>query len=182
MTPSPSPSTVAPIECLVDASSLPQGWYEDIPPHPYDLPGRVLPGRALEGISVQFRSEEFDGLARHEILRYRNEQQAEEEFQRQQVSKFFNAGRVTPWETPETVSLEDLAADQYRLSCANIEAAGQFRLCTSMAQYGNHLSTFTTWMSPDYMTYEDLKGILWAIDQRMAQCLGQPLSSSSNED
>jgi hypothetical protein len=173
--PTPTPPAVPIHDCLVDVSVFPQGWSADFSPHQYDLPGRVLPGRAQEGVSIQLRSKGFGALAHHDVLRYQNKQRAADEYHRQQPGVFFSAGRLTPWEAPEALSYESPIADQFRLACADIEVAGRFRLCTAQGQYDEHLSTFSTWVSPDYMTYANLERVLKAIDERMAHCVGRPI-------
>jgi hypothetical protein len=163
---------------VVEASAFPEGWDLELPPHPYDLPGRVLPGNAQEGISVSLRREGSSARANHRLLRYQSEQQAAKEYRRQQAGEFFSAGRLTPWEIPAGLSYNSPLANQYRLACADITAAHQFRVCIAMGQYGNYLSVFSTWVSPEFMTYADLERLLRGIDERMTHCLGKSLPTA----
>ena len=159
--------------CLVDLSDFPSGWSIPNGPGPFRSPDQILPGRALAGVSTSFGHGESNAIARHAVLAYKTERQAAREFNRQQPETYFSAGRLTPWETPAGISYVSPVADQFRLSCAEIDGHAQvFNHCIAMGQYGTHLSTFATWVSPDYMTYADLEHILAAIDERMAACSG----------
>lgn len=166
--------------CLVDLSDFPLGWSLPNGPGSFRSPDQILPGRALAGVSASFGHGESNAIARHAVLAYKTERQAAREFNRQQPETYFSASRLTPWETPAGFSYVSPVADQFRLSCAEIDGHAQvFNLCIAMGQYGTHLSTFATWISPDYMTYGDLERILKVIDNRMTNCIAAPSTELS---
>lgn len=166
-------------KCLVDLSDFPPGWSLGFGPDWYSVPGQILPGRARAGVSVDFSHGESSAVARHEILAYKTERRAADEFNRQQPATYFSASRLTPWQTPDGFSYASPVADQFRLACAEIDGHDQvFHLCIAMGQYGAHLSTFATWTSPDYMTYANLEQLLTAIDERMLNCAGMLVTNA----
>jgi len=159
-------------DLIVDVSFLPDGWYVDFPPQPCPKPGREE-----ASLCVQFRRKGFEALAQHELARFPNKRKAASEWQRGEG--FFSAGRLTPWETPTELPYKSFVADQFQFACADIKAASQFRLCQAKGQYGEYISMFSTWVAPEYMTFQDVEGILKAIDERMAKGLGKPLPGNS---
>ena len=50
--------------------------------------------------------------------------------------------------------------------------------CSMVARYEEYVVVFTTQMAPSLMTFGHLEPALWAIDERMAACLGQTQSSA----
>jgi len=44
-----------------------------------------------------------------------------------------------------------------------------------IGQYDEYFVIFNTYMSPDFMTYEDLERVLRAIDERMAHYLAEDI-------
>ncbi|RMH33046.1 MAG: hypothetical protein D6694_15785 [Gammaproteobacteria bacterium] len=157
--------------CLLNVTDLPVGWQIASAPGPYDLPERILPGRALAGVRVTFLYPEFGARAFHELLLYNDPEQAAREFARQQPGVFYRSGRITPWEEPDIV-YTNRSADRFRLACADFETGGKYnRICAALAQYDRFLSAFDTWISPEYMTHEQLIQALQAIDRQMTQCV-----------
>lgn len=160
-------------KCLLRLQDLPQGWYQ-LPAMPYDLPGRILPGRAEEAVAAEFAVRNKDTKLHQDVLLYSSEKGARNQFAREET--FPLGGIIAPWETPVQVNLSTLTSDQYKLACADMEVAGVFRVCQFVARYDTHLVIFSTWMSPDYMSYTDLETTLLAINQQMTACI-HPIKS-----
>lgn len=164
-------------ECLVDLSDLPRGWLPSFGPGLISTPDKILPGRPKAQAAVGFSHSNSNAVVNHQILSYADAKQAERRYQQQ--SPFFSSGTLTPWTKPEELHNASLAADQFQLACAKIDGGSDqetIELCIAHARYGDVLSTFSTWVSPDYMTYADLEHILAAIDEHMASCAGMPVA------
>lgn len=158
--------------CFVDTSAFPQSWTITSGPDTRGFPDQVLPGRAMNGGSVSFFHPLSGARAHHDVLLYSNEKKSLKEYERQQPGFFFSSGRLSPWETPK-IDYGGGIADEYRLACADFEGIDenqQYRYCSIMGRYGQFLSQFSTWMSPDYMSEAELVHVLKAIDERMTTC------------
>jgi len=155
-------------DLMVDVSAFPQGWDVEFgPSHP--PPGKHLRGED-EGLYVQFDARGFDAGAMHVVCRYKNDLQATGSFY---VDNEFpkRDSVVTPWAVPEEWSYTSPVADRFKFACAELETLRRFRNCTAVAQYDEYISIFSTNVSPEYMTLEDLERVLRAIDERMTQHL-----------
>jgi hypothetical protein len=152
---------LTPEQLLVDISAFPVGWYVDIPPHVTDNEIGQLDDRW-----VTFSRRPLGPSATQEVYCYRREKEAAAEYTLQMHEQFFNAERLTPWESPVQLPYVSRVAGQFRLACANFRdyPSGQFTLCVAMAQYNECLSIFGTQVSPEYMTFENLENVLVAID------------------
>jgi len=159
---------LTPEQLLVDISAFPVGWYVDVPPYVSDNEIGQLDDRW-----VTFRWRPLGPLATQEVYCYRREKRATVEYERQMREQFFNAERLTPWESPTQPPYVSRVADQFRLACANFRdyPSGQFTLCVAMAQYNECLSIFGTQVSPEYMTFENLEKVLVAIDSQAETAL-----------
>jgi len=155
-------------DLMVDVSTFPQGWYiESGPSHPPQ--GKYLRGET-ESLFLQFIG--LEGGATHVVCRYNNDLQATVSFY---VDNEFlkREAVVTPWSIPHGWSYESQVADRFKFACAELVILSRFRNCTAVAQYDEYVSVFSTRMSPEYMTLEDLESILDAIDERMALYLAE---------
>jgi hypothetical protein len=155
-------------DLLVDVSAFPQGWYiESGPSHPPQ--GKYLRGET-ESLFLQFIG--LEGDAMHIVCRYDNDLQAtisfhvDDEFAKREAV-------VTPWAIPQGWSYESQVADRFKFACAELVILSRFRNCTAVAQYDEYISIFSTHMSSEYMTLEDLQNILKAIDENMALYLAE---------
>lgn len=162
-------------DLLVDLSVFPPGWYVDIPAEsPVDRWGSV------DGVEIQFRADNpVSIVAIHTIHRYRSERDASKWYDRLQ-SSWFNDNSIlslTPWTTPDQLPYQSLLANKSRFACHDSNVGGRATICQFMGQYGEYIVIFHTVMTPDdmqpqsYMTFTDLRRILEAIDERMAQHL-----------
>lgn len=155
---------VEPSALLIDTSVFPEGWH--LWRGPQAIPEREQGER--ESYYVTFR---YEGLepgvvgARHEALRYRNELEAADSFSKH---GFLNRHVITPWAVPDEWSYESPVADRSKFACAEIDILGSYWRCEAVGQYDEFISVLYTLLSPQYMTLEDLEGILVAIDERMA--------------
>ena len=163
-------------DLMVDVSVFPQGWYVFF--GPVTIPERARRGER-ESLYVVFYPEGFEsGIdgAHHEVYRYRNETDAAIAFYSDFLGNEFPNLRdamITPWAVPEEWSYESSTADRFKFACAELDILRRFRDCTAVAQYEEYISVFSTDVSPEYMTLEDLGGILKAIDERMALYLAE---------
>jgi hypothetical protein len=115
------------------------------------------------------------GGAYEKIYRMASMAVATREFERQIEVWFPTRGYWSSWERPAEVAYESSVADRFRVACAHDTARSNLaQKCHFIGQYEEYLVWFSTDMSPDYMTYEDLEHVLQAIDERMAQYLGDP--------
>ncbi len=160
-------------ECLIDVSVFPDGWTVASEPQPYDSPDRVLPGRAKGGVMAEFHQSEYNARAFQEVFLYANENKAAKEFVRQQPSYFSSAGRLSEWTDQRIISDGDIANER-RFACAYFEGSTNnqpIHYCPMMARYGPFLTMFSTWQSPEYMSFEEMIRIVKAIDEDMGLCM-----------
>ncbi|MBI3958219.1 MAG: hypothetical protein HY328_05370 [Chloroflexi bacterium] len=156
--------------CLLEVSDLPADWQVATGPMPSDMPGHVLPGRALGGVNISLFHPLFGANASQTILLYSSSAKAAREFERQQPGIFSTSNLIVPWQEPN-IGYTGGSADAFRLACAERDSGNRYRVCSSLAQYDRFLSEFFTWVSPKYMTDEDLFQVLQAIDRDMTQCI-----------
>lgn len=147
---------------LLDESVFPPGATAGPVMETADHHGAV--GRLMRTIYVGM------GVAVHEVYRYSSEQRAAREFDRQ-IPIWFPRGETwTSWVVPAELPYQSPVASRFYLACASHES---IRMCGVIAQYDEYFIRFSTHMSPDFMTYADLEGVLKAIDDRMASYLGK---------
>jgi hypothetical protein len=170
------------LDLMLDVSPFPEAWERCV--GPIQQPEHVRPERgARESWFVGFcpsRSERFEqGIdgAEHDVFRYGDPLEAATVFYGTFLREdFSNRYTTSPWSVPEGWSYESDAADGFRFACAEIESLDLRRrvmTCLTIAQYGEYVSSFSTTLEPEYMTLEQLKRVLVAIDERMAQQLGK---------
>lgn len=167
-------------ELFIDISAFPSGWEADPAGPQVDTGQAPLGGGPM---SIQRREFFFyaEGtvkgksvLAREKIYRMASVKVAAQEFERQMTLWFPKGEYWTPWNRPTELVFESSIADQSHVSCAYDTAPPVFiEECNFLGQYEEYLVWFSTDMSPDYMTYEDLGHVLQAIDERMVQYLGR---------
>ncbi len=107
------------------------------------------------------------------ILWYRNTDLAERRYAAERQRFFFDSSNlISPWQTPEVLDYHSATADEFQLACAKIKCHscldGEFTACGAIARYGAFVSMFNVWMSPEYMTHDQLETMLRTIDERMA--------------
>jgi hypothetical protein len=163
----PSPTPVKLESLLVELSSFPSDWevYFSVRADPYV---------AVDNIYVSFRATDGSDLAHHAVYLYPDESSARQAWWSE--SRGFSSGRLTPWETPAELPYQSPVADQFRFFCADIDGgpfgvSGVYTLCLAIARYGRYLSDFSTFLSPEHMTWTDIERILQEIDRRMAERL-----------
>lgn len=167
-------------ELFIDASAFPSGWKAD-PAGPQVDTGQAPLGGGPMSIQQRVLFFYAEGTVKgksigayEQIYRVASIKIATKEFERQ-VTVWFPRGKYwTPWERPTEVIFESSIADQFHIACAYDTAPPVFiEECSFLGQYEEYLVWFSTDMSPDYMTYEDLEHVLQAIDERMAHYLGK---------
>ena len=160
--------------CALDASDFPPGW-RHIRSKTYDITSRGIPGNGLGGIYAVFGPHGPDpGIpAGHGILAYTTPERAQSTFGRRFPDLFYDAGRLTPWVKPD-VAQADLSADAFRVGCAYYRTHDtdiSRKSCHFLARYGRFLTIFETWVSPEYMSEEEMVQVLQAADEHMLQCV-----------
>lgn len=161
------PPRACPIESLV---------LDEAPFPPGAMAGRILsplPRASWEsaGRSINLRK---GGGAIHDVYRYKTAGRAAQEFERRKRLVFTIDRWSGPWEVPDTLTYHSPIADQYYVACG---VDGGIYMCIMIAQYEEYYVLFVAHMSPDAMTFDALERVLRAIDERMARCLGKPLST-----
>lgn len=160
--------------CSLVESDFPTRW-RHLRSETYDIPALGLPGNALGGIKAVFGPLGPDpGIpAGHGILAYTTPERAATVFGRRFSGLFYDASRLTPWVKPDVVAA-NLSADAFHVGCAYFErydADVSRKNCHFLARYGRFLTTFTTRVSPEYMSVEEMAQVLGALDERMLQCV-----------
>lgn len=162
-------------QLLIDESPFPEGWEAsdpdtDSPPLAPWTSGR----REIEYVSRSFHdSSDPSGAAGMTIQRFKHTRDAANEYEHEKNVTFRvrDEEAQTPWETPAGISFESDEADQYLYGCT--EVFGQAR-CAYVAQYGVYVVSFDVSLyDTNVVTYTDLLPIFLAIDERMAQHLGE---------
>lgn len=179
--PQPSPLALADQlnHCLIRVDALPPGpapglgWMKLNGPERYDPEPKVLPGRAVAGQAIHFGNIPSRAIAMHLVLLYPSEAKAAADYVRGAADDFYDAERLTPWQAPSLPGYQNQGATESRLACAEIKVADRFTGCTIRARYGRYLSSFFTWLGPEYMSLEDLARVLKAVDERMSACSAQ---------
>lgn len=159
-------------ECSLEERDFPSGW-QHMESSTYDITREGIPGNGLGGISAVFgpHNRQRGIPASHGVLAYRTPEKAADVFFRFRL--FYDAGRLTPWVSPD-VAEAGLSADSFRSGCAyfrSYDADTSTKRCLFLAQYGRFLTTFGTWVSPKYMSEEEMVQVLGALDLRMLQCV-----------
>jgi hypothetical protein len=168
---------------LLDASPFPKDWALCIGPWP---PSDAVAGERGESHSlyVQFC---YDGQncrnfgAAQGLFRYKDEAAARAAFEREfSLREFPDLGTsmLTGWIVPDGWTYQSKIAGDLRFACARLHmgAVGppEWR-CTSVARYGEYISTLNSVLSPECMSLGDLVRVLEAIDETMASQLADPL-------
>jgi len=168
-------------ELFIDVSAFPSGWKAD-PAGPHIDTGRAPLGGGPETIQRWVLFFHAEGIVKgksvgayEQIYRMANVKVAAKEFERRLTAWFPTGEYWTPWERPGDVEYQSPVADRFYLACASYGATPETRIqtCDMVGQYEEYLVWFSTDMSPDFMTYEDLERVLQAIDERMVHYLAE---------
>jgi hypothetical protein len=160
-------------ELLTDASVFGLGWYrafdaEPVPKREYGERESLYVGFAHEGLQP------YTLGASHTVYRYRNELDCAILYTLEFSGKAFpDHIMMRGWGMPEEWSYQSAVADRFRFACGELDSVAPKWTCKAVAQYDEYISVFSTELSPDYMTLEDVERILVAIDERMALHLGK---------
>jgi hypothetical protein len=158
---------VATEDLLIDVSTFPRGWYnpfdaEPIPEREYGEQESLYVGFAHEGLPP------YTVGASHTVYRYRNELDAAILYTLEFSEKrFANHYMITPWAVPEGWSHESTVAQRFKFACGEVDSVPPESVCEGVAQYDEYISVFTAELSGQYMTLEQMRSILVAIDERM---------------
>ena len=161
------PVDTSPQECdpdlqslLIDDSTFPVNWSR----------GELRESDEYRFGSIEHCSSSFytaNGFAFQDVHEFQFEDEAIDGYRHLKDIRFsMNPKYDTPWEVPSVPSLNNLFADDYYLACSN---RGEISICRILAHYDTVVMNFSTHMSPDFMTYDDLDRIVKAIDQKMLQ-------------
>lgn len=162
-------------QLLIDASAFPPGWYRafdagPIPKREYGERESLYVGFAHEGLQP------YTLGASHTLYRYRNELDAAIVYTLLFSGKGFpDHIMITGWVIPEEWLYQSAVADRFRFACGELDSVAPKWTCKAVAQYDEYISVFSTELSPDYMTHEDLERILVTIDERMGLHLGKEM-------
>ncbi len=110
-------------------------------------------------------------IANHSVHRHSSADWAAKRFLREREREFVTSGhQYGPWEVPDALTYRSPIADQYYVACE--VRTGTYSMCKMIAQYEEYYVYFKTDM---VLTFQELEGVLRAIDERMAECLDKPL-------
>ena len=158
--------------CLLDLSELPSGWEVSEGPRASSILDSPYLDPALGGIALRFVHSGQDTSARafQHLLLFRTRSQATYTFKKAPV--FERDGMIVPWQESDIADTA-LAADEFFLACAEVRSnsGGQYKDCTSAARYDRFFTSFSSMISPAYMSEEEYVQVLHAIDRRMLMCV-----------
>jgi len=149
-------------ELLIDDTLFPQGWNAS------SEGPQVSPSAPFGGIrSIDRTMLSFDNTlvgATEQIERFRNSQEASNEFVNNRDFLFREIPTVGPYLVPEELPYQSSVADRYYFACTR-----PFPLlgCMYFAQYGPYIIQFHIGWDLDSMSANDLEKILNAIDENM---------------
>ena len=158
--------------CLLDLSELPGGWEIGEGPRASSILENPYIDPALGGQVIRFVHSGRDTSARafQHLLLFRSRSQATHTFKNAPVYERY--GMVVPWQESD-ISGTVLAADEFFLACAEVrsDSGVEYRDCTSAARYDRFFTSFSSLISPEYMSEEEYVQVLQAINRRMLQCV-----------
>lgn len=161
---------------LIDESPFPEGWEASDPDTDFPPLAPWTSGRKeVEYIDrTYYTPSERGGQAFIRIQRFGNSRAAAEEYAHKAAVAFRETEWNTPWTVPVELAFESAVADQYRYACSWVGAGELARPeCAYVAQYRVYaLEFYIGFYDTSVITYTDLLPILQAIDEQMAQHLG----------
>ncbi|MBC7264520.1 MAG: hypothetical protein H5T64_09245 [Chloroflexi bacterium] len=161
-------------DLMVDATPFPPDWRVVRGPEPQ--PERSSLDWGDENLSVGLQPTGDRGFASHYVFKFRNEAAAMYgHFWILRQGVLFPSHRES--KIPAEWTYRSPIADDWRFACVDY-GQGKRMWCAAMARYDEYISVLNTTVSSEYMTLKDLEGILRAIDERMAQCLGKLLPTA----
>ncbi len=166
LTPTLPPRSFAIDQLLLNVSVFPPGWMESAegPSRPASAP---LGGEtSIERIRLSFYVDY--GGASEEIHRYSSKEEANRKYEAWSEFLFAQREYQAPWAVPPELPYTNSTADRSHFACTE---SGGNHSCQFLGQYEEYILIFNTFVSTDFMTYTDLKRILEAIDERMADYL-----------
>jgi hypothetical protein len=158
------PKHDCPITALVlDASVFPPGSNAHYINSPLPRAAWASAGRTIDTPG---------GVANHDVYQLPNPEQAAERYAKRMGPVYALRGGE-PWTTPLELTYRSTFADQY---CVRCRKEWDQPLCVMQAQYEEYYVLVTAHMSDGGLTYADLEKVLRAVDEKMAACLGKPLT------
>jgi hypothetical protein len=139
---------------LIGEEALPSEWYRANGPPRFD--DEFGTGN-IDNCAICFYASNSVGC--EEVFRYNTEELASDDYAR--LEDYFSYGNSTP-----LVSHDEIVADEYRIVCGR---PMDTPMCNLVARYGTYVVEFNIHRSPDYMTDEDLRQAILAIDEKMTQ-------------
>jgi len=158
--------------CLIDVSELPDGWKVSESRRtassldsPYiDSP---LGGTMIEFVHV---GQNTSVPAVQHLSLFKTRSQAIAAFRKSPV--FTRIQTTGPWKEFD-ISDTALAADNFFLACveSRSDSGVEYKDCTSTARYDRVFTSFSSLISSEYMSVEEMIQVLQAIDRNILQCI-----------
>lgn len=162
------PIDTSPQECdpaleslMIDDSAFPADW----------VTGESYESDEHRYLSIEQCSRSFyivNGLARQELHQYANETDAIGGYQQRLADNFSSVD--AEGNIPLGIQFESTADD----SISECYFSGTLCICEVLARYNTIIMIFSTHMSPDFMTDDDLFRVLQAIDDKLTQSKNAP--------
>jgi hypothetical protein len=106
------------------------------------------------------------------VGRYSSVKRAERKFT-ENLDYYFKGDKFEgPWETPVDLSFESPLANNYHVACGIM---GDEYQCRMIGQYEEYYTFFFAYISNSGISLETFQSLLIRIDDRMKQCVQEPL-------
>jgi hypothetical protein len=105
------------------------------------------------------------------VVIYPSVVRAREIFESRQASIFDSSEVYGAWETPSSLNLDNLSADQYRISCGNVKSFGN--RCFMIGRYEEYFVLFRADISSNGITYEIFRDLILKINEQIDSCSSQ---------
>jgi len=161
-------------DLLLDESAFPEGWRAREPFNPEVR----LPAEQVALGFFRDRCPEYSVGAGHDVYRFWGGARcADLGFGYKTRIWFAPWSGYGPWSAPTDLSYQSPLADRFVLECC-ISQRSDAQVCQALGRYEEYMVRFLVHMDsepedPQCMSFADLERILVAIDERMAQYLGE---------
>ena len=159
--------------CLIDVSELPDGWKVSESPRtasPLDSPYIDSPvgGTMIEFVHV---GQNTSVPAVQHLSLFKTRSQAITAFRKSPV--FTRIQTTGLWKELDISATTTLAADNFFLACveSRSDSGVEYKDCTSTARYDRVFTSFSSLISSEYMSVEEMIQVLQAIDRNILQCI-----------
>ncbi len=151
---------------LINTSIFPSNWNQDGSKMEANYEDK--PSGVIDDLYVRFTGP--NATATHGVYRFQDDKWAEKGYS---YSWFFNAGRVSPWVSPDWMTFQSSSLEKFRFACADFSGGYPVtasKVCISIGQYKEYISFFLLGMSPPEnmeLNAQLVENILQEIDERM---------------